>query len=534
MMRLLALLLLLSIAAPVRADLSPEDWSRLRREAAELNAKDGEAERKSTCIEKLAEEDSARTVRVLAEMAVAASEKHGKLEHRLEKAEADYSRIHRKLRARLGKKARRSEFEKDPKWVRARAEVDQLTEDVRTEELVVQWVGQAFAQMRSSEAVAVLVDTSDKTIAEARKSDRVRNGILEALWSQPPDQVVDYVLAFATDEKLPEARTRVLGWIAKRRVKKGYAVAVQSLHARESSVARAAVAALAELGDRRCVPELIKTLRGAKGLLAEEIEVALHDFTGQKFFGPGSGGMYAGWWRDNGEAWLRSPPRSPEAGGAHPQPKGGAEFYGIATRSNRIVFVLDRSGSMKEPVPQPKGPTTGAKHDRVPGKNKLEVAKNQLARTIRSLQPDVKFAVVFYSNDVHTWHDPPALLPATTTNKRRAIEWVKRVTAQGSTLIFDALRMAHRYAAVGDGSGAKDPNGADTIFLLSDGAPSDAAGTKLLARPEIEKEVKDFLDANLSYRCVVHTIGVGPKHNRALMQRLARETGGTYKAVGMR
>ena len=42
-----------------------------------------------------------------------------------------------------------------------------------------------------------------------------------------------------------------------------------------------------------------------------------------------------------------------------------------------------------------------------------------------------------------------------------------------------------------------------------------------------------FLEANKTYRCVVHTIGIGPKHNRSLMQRLAASTGGTYKAVGV-
>jgi hypothetical protein len=328
----------------------------------------------------------------------------------------------------------------------------------------------------------------------------------------------------------------VLDWIGKRKVTKGYAVAVESLGAKETSVARSAVAALVGLGDRRCVPELIKALNGARGLLAEDIEVALHDFTGQKFFGPGAGTMYANWWRTDGEAWLRAGPRPAPGDGEQPERKsGGAEFYGIATRSNRIVFVLDRSGSMAEPVPQPKAPVSGAKRDdRVPGNTKLEVAQNQLARTIHSLQPDVKFAVVFYSHDVHVWQDPPKLMPATATNKKRAIEWVKRLKPSGSTMIFDALRMAHRYAAVGDGSGATDPKGADTIFLLSDGAPSDISGSVLLKGPELEKEVKDFLDANLSYRCVVHTIGVGPSHNSALMQRLAKETGGTYNAVGMK
>ena len=76
-----------------------------------------------------------------------------------------------------------------------------------------------------------------------------------------------------------------------------------------------------------------------------------------------------------------------------------------------------------------------------------------------------------------------------------------------------------------------DPRGADTIFLLSDGAPTEAGGVALLRGPALEEAVRAFLDANRAYGCVVHTIGIGPEHSRSLMQRLARETGGTYKAV---
>ena len=83
------------------------------------------------------------------------------------------------------------------------------------------------------------------------------------------------------------------------------------------------------------------------------------------------------------------------------------------------------------------------------------------------------------------------------------------------------------------GKTATDPRGADTIFLLSDGAPSNRAGDRLLAGDALEGEIKKFLDANRPFRGVVHTIGVGPEHNRGLLQRLARETGGTYKAVGV-
>jgi hypothetical protein len=171
----------------------------------------------------------------------------------------------------------------------------------------------------------------------------------------------------------------------------------------------------------------------------------------------------------------------------------------------------------------------------VPGRTKLEVAKNQLARTIRSLATDVKFAVVFYSHDVHVWEKPPTLLPATPENKRAAIGWFMKLEPEGSTMIFDALHRALRYASVGrGGKTATDVAGADTIFLLSDGAPTVPDGMGLLTGDALDAAVVEFLERNRAFRCVVHTIGVGPAHNSTLMQRLAKATGGTYRAVAMK
>jgi Ca-activated chloride channel family protein len=209
------------------------------------------------------------------------------------------------------------------------------------------------------------------------------------------------------------------------------------------------------------------------------------------------------WWTAEGAALAQrgSPKRFTE------QPKRanprGASFYGITTRSNRIVFVLDRSGSMR-----------GAK---------LETAKDELARTIRRLSPDVRFGVVFFNHEVETWWKPPLLAEARNDTKRVAIKWIMDLPATGRTHMFQALRTALWYAEIG----ASD---ADTIFLLSDGEPTQGGGR--LAGEELEREHREFLDANRLSRCIVHTIGIGPDHDRQLMRRIAHDTGGTYRAVG--
>ncbi|MBW2667811.1 MAG: VWA domain-containing protein, partial [Deltaproteobacteria bacterium] len=196
--------------------------------------------------------------------------------------------------------------------------------------------------------------------------------------------------------------------------------------------------------------------------------------------------------------------------------------------------VLDRSGSMKDPVPKRAVVTGKTPASHVPGDTKLEVAKNQLARTISKIDKNVKFAVVFYSHDVAVWRKPPGLMPGEPVNRRDATAWFMRLDPVGSTMTFDALAKALEFAKVAGGKSATDPHGADTIFLLSDGAPTDIGGNAALTGAALEEKVQEFLKANRAFGCVVHTIGVGPLHNAKFMRRLAAETGGTYKAVGVR
>ena len=91
----------------------------------------------------------------------------------------------------------------------------------------------------------------------------------------------------------------------------------------------------------------------------------------------------------------------------------------------------------------------------------------------------------------------------------------------GSTRLFEGLTKALEYA--------ESLSGANTIYLLSDGSPDHGEGR--LTDWEVKQEYKKFLAANRIYRCVVHCIGIGPNHNRDLMGRIARDSGGGYKAV---
>jgi len=164
----------------------------------------------------------------------------------------------------------------------------------------------------------------------------------------------------------------------------------------------------------------------------------------------------------------------------------------------------------------------------------MEVAKNKLAQCVAHLAKDVRFAVVFYSSDVIVWKEAPAMEPASAQNKEDATNWFMDLKPQGSTLMFDALLKALEYADSDPKAKGRKKNasgGANTIFLLSDGSPTDASGqpSEAITREGMAR----FLEANQIYRCVVHTIGIGPNHNRTLMQQLASATGGEYRAAGV-
>ena len=82
MRRPIALFLLLTL--PAQAELAPEEWKRVRHDAAQLAARAGEGDAKLTLIAKIAEEDSARAARLLVEFAAASVDRRRRLAPRLD------------------------------------------------------------------------------------------------------------------------------------------------------------------------------------------------------------------------------------------------------------------------------------------------------------------------------------------------------------------------------------------------------------------------------------------------------------------
>jgi uncharacterized protein YegL len=300
-----------------------------------------------------------------------------------------------------------------------------------------------------------------------------------------------------------------------------------------AQVVAARVAGKRKVG--KAIPGLIRALVKAPPRVAEEIGNALREITGQSI--EPYADAWAKWWEAHRSEWGEDGrPLQPIV--AQPR-KEDLHYYGIKIKSDKVLFIIDTSGSMKEekrapqpPTAPPKGPTTGEPEkpkEPPPGKfsgPKIEIAKQELKRAIKALPKEALFDIISFNHTVQQWQ--PKMVPATDANKELAYAWVRDMPATGSTYIDGALQMAFKMAGMGSYDRAYPNVAVDTIFLLSDGAPTDNAypDVKEMDPKEILAHVREW---NAQKRVVIHCIGIdNVVQGIQFMKDLARENGGTY------
>ncbi|MDJ0520787.1 MAG: VWA domain-containing protein [Planctomycetota bacterium] len=213
---------------------------------------------------------------------------------------------------------------------------------------------------------------------------------------------------------------------------------------------------------------------------------------------------------------LDDPPRMPVKTEANAD---STSFYGIRTDSKHIIFVADISGSMRRTDDDPKDKPA-----------KIDVCRDELKKAIRGLSARdedergaASFNVVLFSTDVLVYK-PGKMVVATKKNKEKVYDWIdKHVQADMQTNIYDAMVQAFNIISGTSASKNRD-KGADTVFLMTDGAPSRG---KFIRPGVILREVNKM---NKSRGITIHTIGVGENHNKGFLERLATDNGGQYLA----
>ena len=198
-------------------------------------------------------------------------------------------------------------------------------------------------------------------------------------------------------------------------------------------------------------------------------------------------------------------------------------YHGIRTHSKNVVFIIDKSSSMKEKADPKalKGDYT-SKDLKFRGETRMELVKWELTRCIVKLPKSTSFNIIAFSTGVRTWKKKSIF--ATPSNRKSAVNWVNSLAPDGRTNTWGALLAAFGCKSFGDGRFNSNPMG-DTIFLLTDGDPNEG---ELDDPDEILAGVKEL---NRYNKLTIHCIAVG-RFNKNFCQRLAEENNGEFMDLG--
>jgi hypothetical protein len=343
-------------------------------------------------------------------------------------------------------------------------------------------------------------------LGDVRDPDK-RAVLISALGRVPgaaTEEALVYLLLVDPDPRTQVAVVRALGRL---RAVRGIDALIRRLEHPGWSVRVAAAEALGNLGPAAAaaVEPLIAMLAREDGRPREDAAAALARITGRRL------GPIPGRWH----AWLeaRRKGEEPPAFGAEEGPDGPT-FYGITTLSKRIVFVLDRSGSMREPA-NPDDPDAE--------RTKLAVAARELRQAVSGMPEDGRFNVVIYHHAVERFDPRRALVDAGVGTRKSLDRFLERRIAEGATNIHDALEAAFRLGGLGR-TDREYAVGVDTIFFLTDGVPTHG---KIQDPDRILAEARRW---NRLRRIKVHVVGVGRDVNEGFLRELAEQSGGQYVA----
>ncbi len=399
-------------------------------------------------------------------------------------------------------------------------ELSGIGEKMRVEESVRTAVVEALGSLTDADAVKWLLATPLKG-----SSWEDRAVVAEACATIADPAVVPALLDRVKADSDPRVRTAAIDSLGKKKAAEAASIVAGALADDDWQVQIAALQALGEFGSKDGIEPIVALMAKADGRLRKECSAALARITGEKLGDDPT--VWRRWWDDHKAGWA-----GPKAAGDEVKPPSDPNgttvtFYGIPVDSKRLVFVLDISGSMREPADVQQQVVSGGPGDGPgpkPGATKMEVAKYELKKAIRGLDAKAQFNIIFFSNTPEKW--APALVTATPANKAAAYALIEKQQPTAATNIYDSLEMAFNMALNGAGnvvvSDKNYKSSVDTIFLMSDGAPNQG---QIVQTDEILKKIKEM---NRLRKVIINVIGVGRDQVEAFMRSLAEQNGGKY------
>ena len=308
---------------------------------------------------------------------------------------------------------------------------------------------------------------------------------------------------------------------------------------------------LGRLRDAKTLPLLVDRLENESGRLRQEVVETLRIVSGKDY------GRDVEKWRAfaaGGEAAAEQAGGKPAdpargGGGSRAVATGPAPveptYYGQKVYSDRVVFVVDLSLSMneemvidRETIVRETGAVVSSGHDGGGAKTpeekenaeiipiewwkirtRMDFARSQLKYVVSTLKRDQCFDIVWFSDSIKAWKG--GMVPAQPGTKVRAADWLDSLKCEGGTNTWGGLMKGLNLV----GRGTDEENygrGADTIYFLSDGAPSigDVKDPdQIVAAVERIHKVR---------RVKIHVVQIGTSP-LPFMKRLAAVTGGEYK-----
>jgi hypothetical protein len=332
--------------------------------------------------------------------------------------------------------------------------------------------------------------------------------------------VAEGLLNRLKQEKVASVVVPVIEGLRRRKDKRAAVVEalIEKLQSDYWQVVVTAAASLAEIEDPSAVQPLIQVLARVEGRPRADVHRALVRLTGvQRDDNPEA---WKAWWRENGERFLKGSYAPPPLERAEPSRAG--DFFGLRIVSRNVIFVLDRSDSMREETSWKPSEEDRQLFDRIPapGRAKLEVARFQLKKALLTLPAGTRFNLVYHNENALLFSD--AMSELDDRARDRAFKFIDGIRASGATDLHAALRAALSFCREPDGTMKKDA--VDTIYILSDGLPN--AGKN--ANPD---RLVQWLSArNIVHRIEVHTIYTGKENDRGLelMKELSQRNGGRW------
>ncbi|MBK8976804.1 MAG: HEAT repeat domain-containing protein [Planctomycetes bacterium] len=352
-------------------------------------------------------------------------------------------------------------------------------------------------------ALRVLAKRGDRTaVPELRKLLRAKDDPrrLEALQclhdllkgdAEWRAELVD-MLRSTAKTKSPADRSLVISLLAELGAAEALSAVWQELDDKSWTVRAAAFDFCRLVRSKESVPKLIARIDEESGRLREDLLDTLQSLTALRF---SDRRRWDEWWKEDGAA-FELVPADAFAKRARPRSEGATttSYYGIPLISDRVVFVVDVSGSMSAPI--------GTDQRRT----RLDEAKRQLRRVVEGTPEHFRFNVVSFHTTIAAVFDE--MLRVSPRNRAEALQRIDALSPMGSTNVHDAMKRAFEEEEV------------DTIYLLSDGAPT--AGP--ITDPDaLADEIARW---NRARRLRIHCISIGT--DSPMLKRIAAESGGEY------